>query len=94
MKEKRGWRALYYDASLVLDWKGTTTLGLRPGEEPRDGVSTMYNVGQDTRFCPGGDKDSYMYGSASRATTTGRARRGPRRSRPRPPSSSIWSARS
>ena len=64
MKEKRGRRALYYDASLVLDWKGTTTLGLRPGEEPRGmaGVFMMYNVGQDTRFCPGGDKEtSYMY---------------------------------
>ena len=64
MKEKRGRRALYYDASLVLDWKGTTTLGLRPGEEPRGmaGVFKLYNVGQDTRFCPGGDKEtSYMY---------------------------------
>ena len=64
MKEKRGRRALYYDASLVLDWKGTTTLGLRPGETPRGmaGVFKLYNVGQDTRFCPGGDKEtSYMY---------------------------------
>lgn len=26
------------------------------------GVFRMYNVGQDTRFCPGGDKEtSYMY---------------------------------
>ena len=64
MKEKRGRRALYYDASLLLDWRGTTTLGLRPGEAPRGmaGVFKLYNVGQDTRFCPGGDKEtSYMY---------------------------------
>ena len=39
---------------------GLSLLNVDYGE--MQGIMKMYNVGQDTRFCPGGDKEtSYMY---------------------------------
>ncbi|KAL1503912.1 hypothetical protein AB1Y20_000928 [Prymnesium parvum] len=61
IKEKNQKRALFYDMSLVLNFKGVYQQAPHSGKE-LVGVFRLYNVGQDTRFCPGGDKEtSYMY---------------------------------
>ena len=63
IKEKRGKRALYYDLTLNMSWRGKSRVGR--GKESygsMDGVLRMYNIGQDTKFELGGDKEtSYMY---------------------------------
>lgn len=63
IKEKRGKRALYYDLTLSMRWKGKSRLGrAKDSYGTMDGVMRMYNVGQDTKFELGGDKEtSYMY---------------------------------
>ncbi len=61
VKEKRGKRALYYDLSLQVTWVGRSKLG-RSTHAEMSGVMKLYNIGQDTRFQLGGDKEtSYMY---------------------------------
>lgn len=63
IKEKRGKRALYYDLTLVMRWTGKSRLGRgRDSYGQMEGILKMYNVGQDTKFELGGDKEtSYMY---------------------------------
>ena len=63
IKEKRGKRALYYDITLNFLWTGRSKLGRgRDNYGEIKGVMRMYNVGQDTKFELGGDKEtSYMY---------------------------------
>ena len=66
VKEKNQKRALFYDLSLVVNFKGSFLQVRKPPLKETTGemvgVFRMYNIGQDTRFCPGGDKEtSYMY---------------------------------
>jgi tetratricopeptide (TPR) repeat protein len=63
IKEKRGKRALYYDLTLVFNWSGKSRLGRGKGNYGEmQGIMKMYNIGQDTKFELGGDKEtSYMY---------------------------------
>jgi hypothetical protein len=63
VKQKRGKRSLFYDLTVFLDWEATSCRG-RSREDPgaMKGIFYMYNVGNDTKYCPGGDKEtSYMY---------------------------------
>ena len=54
-------RSIFYDLSLVLDWDASSSRGRAEPAHMR-GVFRMYNIGQDTRFKPGGDVEtSYMY---------------------------------
>ena len=63
IKEKRGKRALYYDLTLTMRWTGKSRLGRsKDSYGQMDGILKMYNIGQDTKFELGGDKEtSYMY---------------------------------
>ena len=63
IKEKRGKRAMYYDLTLVMRWQGKSRLGRgKDSYGQMDGILKMYNIGQDTKFELGGDKEtSYMY---------------------------------
>lgn len=66
VKQKRGKRALFYDLSLVLGWHAERAAGGGGGDSgashEMDGIFRLYNVGQDTKYNPGGDKEtSYMY---------------------------------
>ena len=63
IKEKRGKRALYYDLTLVMRWSGKSKLGRgKDSYGTMEGILKMYNIGQDTKFELGGDKEtSYMY---------------------------------
>lgn len=61
VKTKAGRRALYYELDVACEWvgrheaKGSTLKG----------IIRVYNVAQDTQFCPGGDTGtSYMYETA------------------------------
>jgi len=59
VKLKHGKRSLFYDLSLVMGWDASTTLG---GGGKMSGICRLYNIGQDTRFNPGGDKETcWMY---------------------------------
>lgn len=61
VKEKRGKRAMYYDLTLWMQWLGKSKLG-RQDHGSLPGILKMYNIGQDTKFALGGDKEtSYMY---------------------------------
>jgi tetratricopeptide (TPR) repeat protein len=63
IKEKYSKRAMYYDLSLVFEWEAKSRLGRGPSNygEMR-GIMRMYNIGQDTKFELGGDREtSYMY---------------------------------
>ena len=58
VQQKRGKRALFYDLTLLLHWRASH----RHTQRTMDGVFKLYNVGQDTKYEPGGDKEtSYMY---------------------------------
>ena len=62
IKEKNGKRAAFYDISMVLNFRGVYAASKGRATGEMAGVFRMYNIGQDTRFCPGGDKEtSYMY---------------------------------
>jgi len=63
IKEKRGKRALYFDLTLVMKWEGRSRLGRSKDSYGEiSGIIKMYNIGQDTKFELGGDKEtSYMY---------------------------------
>jgi len=59
VKLKHNARSLFYDLSLVVNWEGVSSI--REGLGMR-GIMRLYNVGQDTKFDPGGDKEtSWMY---------------------------------
>ena len=58
VKTKARRRALYYDLDVSCEWEGRH---ISTGNTLR-GVIRVYNVAQDTQFCPGGDTGtSYMY---------------------------------
>lgn len=63
IKEKRGKRALYYDLTLMFNWSAKSKLGRGKGSYGEmQGIMKMYNIGQDTKFELGGDKEtSYMF---------------------------------
>jgi len=63
IKEKRGKRSLFFDLTLVLKWEGRSRLGRsKDSYGEMSGIIKMYNIGQDTKFELGGDKEtSYMY---------------------------------
>ena len=47
---------------MVLNWRASHSGAKDGASNHMDGVFKLYNVGQDTKFEPGGDKEtSYMY---------------------------------
>ena len=61
IKQKRDKASLFYDLTLIINWRGTSTLQ-RKTDGKMEGIMRMYNIGQDTRYNPGGDKEtSFMY---------------------------------
>ena len=47
---------------MVLNWRAAHSGAKDGASNHMDGVFKLYNVGQDTKFEPGGDKEtSYMY---------------------------------
>ena len=58
VKTKAGRRALYYELDVSCEWAGQHAA---TGNTLK-GIIRVYNVAQDTQFCPGGDTGtSYMY---------------------------------
>lgn len=63
IKEKNGKRALYYDINMTFVWEGKSRLGRHKDNYGKiEGIYRMYNIGQDTKFELGGDREtSYVY---------------------------------
>ena len=58
IKEKNGKRALYYDINMTFVWEGKSRLGRHKDNYGKiEGIYRMYNIGQDTKFELGGDRD-------------------------------------
>ena len=57
IKEKRNKRAMYYDVTLVVGWEGKSKLA-RKGYGEMKGMMKLYNIGNDTKFELGGDKET------------------------------------